>query len=169
MNPGDEVFRPLCTDRLRPSVVMNPGDEVVRLLCAVRSRPPSHANLSSHESRRRGLTAAMHRTLRPTHFTCHHHTPADSSSFATLPSNAAQSSGPRKMASRRLSRNLPVQHSSVTESTEARWKRLRPDWYEGYSAEWTWPAYEAVTPLAFRGSRSGPITAAASQTFARKD
>ena len=75
------------------------------------------------------------------------------------------------MASRRLSRSLPIQHSSVTESTEARWKRLRPDWYEGYSAGWTWPVTEAVTPVAPRGSRSGTTTAAADQnkTIARKD
>ena len=73
------------------------------------------------------------------------------------------------MASRRLSRNLPVQHSSVTDSTEARWKRLRPDWYEGYSAGWTWPVSEAVYPVASRGSRSGPSTAAADQTIVRKD
>ena len=73
------------------------------------------------------------------------------------------------MASRRLTRNLPAQHSSVTESTEARWKRLRPDWYEGYLAGWTWPVSEAVTPVASRGSRSGPSTAAADQTIARFD
>ena len=75
------------------------------------------------------------------------------------------------MASRRLSHNFPVQHSSVTESTEARWKRLRPDWYEGYSAGWTWPVSEAVTLAASRGSRSGTTTAAADQnkTVAGKD
>ena len=75
------------------------------------------------------------------------------------------------MASRRLTRNLPVQHSSVTESTDARWKRLRPDWYEGYSTSWTLPAHEAATTVASRGSRSGTTTAAAdhNKTIARKD
>ena len=74
------------------------------------------------------------------------------------------------MASKCLSRNLPVQRSSVTESTESRWKRLRPDWYEGYGFEWVWPAHaEASTVVAQRGSRSRPITAAADQTIARCD
>ena len=63
MNPGDEVFRPLCTDRLRLSVVMNPGDEVSRFLCTVRLRPPSPTYRDSDESRRRGLSASMHRPI----------------------------------------------------------------------------------------------------------
>ena len=33
-------------------------------------------------------------------------------------------------------RSLPVQHSSVFESTEERWRRLRPDWYASASGEW---------------------------------
>ena len=74
------------------------------------------------------------------------------------------------VVSKRLSRNLPVQHSSVTEPTESRWKRLRPDWYEGYESDWVWLAHaEASTDVAQRGSRSRPITAAADQTIATCD
>ena len=73
------------------------------------------------------------------------------------------------MAYRRLTRNLPVQHSQANESTEANWKRLRPDWYEGYSDDWTWHTSYDNNPATRHGNKPSPNTAAADQTIARKD
>ena len=56
-----------------------------------------------------------------------------------------------------MSKHLRGQHSSVTESTDARWRRLRPDLYWEPEVE----AVAAQVPKASRGTRSRPPQSAA--------
>ena len=56
-----------------------------------------------------------------------------------------------------MSKHLRVQHSSVTESTDARWRRLRPDLYWEPEAE----AVATHVPKVARGTRARPSHSAA--------
>ena len=56
-----------------------------------------------------------------------------------------------------MSKHLRIQHSSVTESTDARWRRLRPDLYWEPEAE----AVATHIPKVARGTRARPSHSAA--------
>lgn len=77
------------------------------------------------------------------------------------------------MASRRSTRNLPAQHSRAHESMEEKWKRLRLDWYEEYSAGGKWqdtPAPHLAAPSkGTPGGKPWQKTSVTEQSKARKD
>ena len=60
-----------------------------------------------------------------------------------------------------------MQHSSVTESTAARWKRLRPDLYWEQEADAVSTPAPDVAAVPTRGTRARPHPSAADHPFAQ--